>query len=117
LDVPTLYVGQGSLSAVRSRGEAVIVDAHIPDCHAVPRSSIERSLTAAHGAHQRRDGESVRPPGSTGPSENTLPSPLRLVHEWTSGWRLLVYAACRDWVRDAGPRPQLMERIRMVTSS
>src|ERR1017187_4156813 len=44
MDVFTLYVGQGSLAAVRAGNEAIIVDAHMPDCDDVTSEQIERSL-------------------------------------------------------------------------
>jgi beta-lactamase superfamily II metal-dependent hydrolase len=44
MDILTLYVGQGALSAVCAGKEAVIVDAHMPDCDDVTGSQIERSL-------------------------------------------------------------------------
>lgn len=45
MDVFTLYVGQGSLAAVRAGDEAVIVDAHMPECDEVGPEEIEQSLT------------------------------------------------------------------------
>lgn len=44
MDVFTLYVGQGGLAAVRAGNEAVIVDAHMPECDDVTPEQIERSL-------------------------------------------------------------------------
>ena len=44
MDVFTLYVGQGSLAAVRAGNEAVIVDAHMPECADVSSDQIEKSL-------------------------------------------------------------------------
>ena len=44
MDVFTLYVGQGSLAAVRAGSEAVIVDAHMPECDDVTSEQIEKSL-------------------------------------------------------------------------
>lgn len=44
MDVFTLYVGQGALAAVRAGNEAVIVDAHMPDCDDITPPQIERSL-------------------------------------------------------------------------
>jgi beta-lactamase superfamily II metal-dependent hydrolase len=44
MDVFTLYVGQGSLAAVRAGNEAVIVDAHMPDSDDVNQEQIEKSL-------------------------------------------------------------------------
>jgi beta-lactamase superfamily II metal-dependent hydrolase len=44
MDVFTLYVGQGALAAVRAGSEAVIVDAHMPECDDVTSEQIEKSL-------------------------------------------------------------------------
>jgi len=44
MDIFTLYVGQGALTAVRSGDEAIIVDAHMPTCDTVTREQIEESL-------------------------------------------------------------------------
>jgi beta-lactamase superfamily II metal-dependent hydrolase len=46
MDIFTLYVGQGSLAAVRSGGEAIIIDAHMPNCDEddVMQEQIEQSL-------------------------------------------------------------------------
>lgn len=44
MDVFTLYAGQGSLVAVRAGNEAVIVDAHMPNCDDVTQDQIEQSL-------------------------------------------------------------------------
>src|SRR5260370_8360065 len=44
MDIFTLYVGQGSLAAVRAGNEAVIVDAHMPECDDVTSEQIEKSL-------------------------------------------------------------------------
>jgi beta-lactamase superfamily II metal-dependent hydrolase len=44
MDIFTLYVGQGSLAAVRAGNEAVIVDAHMPECDDVNQEQIEKSL-------------------------------------------------------------------------
>jgi beta-lactamase superfamily II metal-dependent hydrolase len=44
MDIFTLYVGQGSLAAVRAGDEAIIVDAHMPDSEDVTQEQIERSL-------------------------------------------------------------------------
>jgi len=44
MDIFTLYVGQGSLAAVRAGNEAVIVDAHMPECDDVTSEHIEKSL-------------------------------------------------------------------------
>jgi beta-lactamase superfamily II metal-dependent hydrolase len=46
MDVFTLYAGQGSLAAARSGNEAVIIDAHMPDCDTVTPKQIEESLDA-----------------------------------------------------------------------
>jgi beta-lactamase superfamily II metal-dependent hydrolase len=44
MDVFTLYVGQGSLAAVRAGDEAIVVDAHMPNCEDVTKDQIEQSL-------------------------------------------------------------------------
>lgn len=44
MDVFTLYVGQGSLAAVRAGNEAIIIDAHMPDCDDVTQDQIEDAL-------------------------------------------------------------------------
>ena len=44
MDVFTLYAGQGSLAAVRSGNEAVIIDANMPNCDDVSQDQIEQSL-------------------------------------------------------------------------
>ena len=44
MDVFTLYVGQGALAAVRAGNEAVLVDAHMPECDDVTSDQIEKSL-------------------------------------------------------------------------
>jgi beta-lactamase superfamily II metal-dependent hydrolase len=44
MDIFTLYVGQGSLAAIRAGNEAVIVDAHMPDCDDITQLQIEKSL-------------------------------------------------------------------------
>ena len=44
MDVFTLYAGQGSLAAVRAGDEAIIVDAHMPNCDDVTQEQIETSL-------------------------------------------------------------------------
>ncbi len=46
MDVFTLYVGQGSLAAVRSGREAIIIDAHMPTADHVTQEQIEDSLRA-----------------------------------------------------------------------
>ena len=44
MDVFTLYAGQGSLAAVRAGDEAIIVDAHMPECDDICQDQIEQSL-------------------------------------------------------------------------
>src|SRR5260370_7499302 len=44
MDIFTLYVGQGSLAVVRAGNEAVIVDAHMPECDDVTSEQIEKTL-------------------------------------------------------------------------
>jgi beta-lactamase superfamily II metal-dependent hydrolase len=44
MDIFTLYVGQGALAAVRAGNEALIVDAHMPECDDVTSEQIEKSL-------------------------------------------------------------------------
>jgi beta-lactamase superfamily II metal-dependent hydrolase len=44
MDVFTLYVGQGSLAAIRAGDEAIIVDAHMPECDDVTQDQMEKSL-------------------------------------------------------------------------
>jgi beta-lactamase superfamily II metal-dependent hydrolase len=44
MDIFTLYVGQRALAAVRGGNEAIIVDAHMPECDDVSSEQIERSL-------------------------------------------------------------------------
>jgi beta-lactamase superfamily II metal-dependent hydrolase len=44
MDVFTLYVGQGSLAAARAGNEAVIIDAHMPECNDITSEQIEKSL-------------------------------------------------------------------------
>ena len=44
MDVFTLYVGQGALAAVRAGNEAIVVDAHMPECDDVTSEQIEKSL-------------------------------------------------------------------------
>jgi beta-lactamase superfamily II metal-dependent hydrolase len=46
MDVFTLYVGQGALTAIRAGDEAIIVDAHMPNCDDVCQDQIEQSLKA-----------------------------------------------------------------------
>ncbi len=44
MDVFTLYVGQGALAAVRAGDEAIVIDAHMPDCDEVTQEQIEHTL-------------------------------------------------------------------------
>lgn len=44
MDIFTLYVGQGALAAVRAGDEAIVIDAHMPDCEDVTADQIEQSL-------------------------------------------------------------------------
>lgn len=44
MDVFTLYVGQGDLTAIRAGNEAIIVDAHMPDGEDLAQEQIEQSL-------------------------------------------------------------------------
>jgi beta-lactamase superfamily II metal-dependent hydrolase len=44
MDILTLYVGQGALAAVRAGNEAVIIDAHMPNCDDVTQDQIEQTL-------------------------------------------------------------------------
>src|SRR5437763_2267907 len=44
MDVFTLNVGQGALTAVRAGDEAIIVDTHMPNCADVSQPQIEQSL-------------------------------------------------------------------------
>jgi beta-lactamase superfamily II metal-dependent hydrolase len=44
MDIFTLYVGQGALAAVVTGNEAIIIDAHMPECDDVTPSQIEQSL-------------------------------------------------------------------------
>jgi beta-lactamase superfamily II metal-dependent hydrolase len=46
MDVFTLYAGQGSLAAVRAGNEAVIVDAHMPNCDDICQDQIEQGLAS-----------------------------------------------------------------------
>lgn len=46
MDVFTLYVSQGSLAAARAGDEAIIVDAHMPECDDVCGDQIEQSLAS-----------------------------------------------------------------------
>src|SRR6266851_2414470 len=45
MELLTLYVGQGALAAVRAGGEAIIVDAHMPDTEEVTPEQVEDSLS------------------------------------------------------------------------
>jgi beta-lactamase superfamily II metal-dependent hydrolase len=44
MDIFTLYVGQGALAAVRAGDEAIVIDAHMPNCDDVTQDQIEQSL-------------------------------------------------------------------------
>ncbi len=44
MDVFTLYVGQGALAAVRAGNEAIVIDAHMPNCDEVTAEQIEHTL-------------------------------------------------------------------------
>ncbi len=44
MDLFTLYVGQGALSAVRAGDEALVIDAHMPETDHVTKGQIEESL-------------------------------------------------------------------------
>lgn len=44
MDIFTLYVGQGSLAAVRAGDEAILIDAHMPSCDDITQPEIEQSL-------------------------------------------------------------------------
>jgi beta-lactamase superfamily II metal-dependent hydrolase len=46
MDIFTLYVGQGALTAIRAGDEAIIVDSHMPNCDEVCQDQIERSLAS-----------------------------------------------------------------------
>ena len=46
MDVFTLYVGQGALAAVRAGDEAIVIDAHMPNCEDVTQDQIEQSLNS-----------------------------------------------------------------------
>lgn len=54
MDVLTLYVAQGSLAAVRSGQEVLIIDAHMPDCDDVSQAEIEASLEVFIGTRTVR---------------------------------------------------------------
>lgn len=44
MDIFTLYVGQGALAAIRAGDEAIVVDAHMPNCDDITQEQIEKSL-------------------------------------------------------------------------
>jgi beta-lactamase superfamily II metal-dependent hydrolase len=44
MDVLTMYVGQGSLVAIRAGNEGIIVDAHMPECDEVTPEEIQQTL-------------------------------------------------------------------------
>src|SRR5882672_4760973 len=44
MQILTIYVGQGSLTAIRAEDEAIIVDSHMPDGDDVTQEQIEHSL-------------------------------------------------------------------------
>src|SRR4051812_19589496 len=44
MEVLTLYAAQGDLAAARAGDEAIIIDAHMPDCDDVTPEQIEESL-------------------------------------------------------------------------
>lgn len=46
MDIFTLYVAQGALAAVRAGDEAIVIDAHMPECDDVTPPQIEQSLDA-----------------------------------------------------------------------
>jgi len=46
MDIFTLYVGQGALTAIRAGDEAIIVDAHMPNSEDVCQDQIEQSLAS-----------------------------------------------------------------------
>jgi beta-lactamase superfamily II metal-dependent hydrolase len=54
MDVFTLYVGQGNLSATRSGNEAIVIDAHMPNAEDVSRIQIKESLHEYLNGHQVR---------------------------------------------------------------
>lgn len=70
MDVLTLYVGQGDLTAIRSGSEAIIVDAHMPNCDDVTKEQIEASLNLYLSKRHVRglvltgfDNDHAHPPG------------------------------------------------------
>lgn len=52
MDVFTLYAAQGDLVAVRAGDEAIIVDAHMPNCDDVNQDQIEGSLISYLAKHK-----------------------------------------------------------------
>jgi beta-lactamase superfamily II metal-dependent hydrolase len=46
MDIMTFYAAQGDIAAIRSGSEAIIVDAHMPDCDDITPSEIAGSLAA-----------------------------------------------------------------------
>ena len=54
MDILTLYVAQGSLAAVRSGQEVLLIDAHMPNCDDVTQDEIEASLEVFIGARTVR---------------------------------------------------------------
>ncbi len=54
MEIFTLYVGQGSLAAVRDGDEVVIVDAHMPETEEVTQEQIEASLDGFVGKRKVR---------------------------------------------------------------
>ncbi len=45
MDLMTFFAGQGDLAAVRAGNEAVIIDAHMPDCDELTSAEIAASLS------------------------------------------------------------------------
>jgi hypothetical protein len=54
MDILTLYVAQGSLAAVRSGQEVLIIDAHMHDCDDVTQEEIEATLDVFIGSRTVR---------------------------------------------------------------
>jgi beta-lactamase superfamily II metal-dependent hydrolase len=54
MEILTLYVGQGSLVAIRSGTEALIVDSHMPTADDVTQEQIEQTLATFVGARRVR---------------------------------------------------------------
>jgi beta-lactamase superfamily II metal-dependent hydrolase len=54
MDILTLYVAQGSLAAVRSGQEVLLIDAHMPDCDDVTQGEIEATLEIFIGSRTVR---------------------------------------------------------------